>query len=168
MKHPELYDGKPDIKLFNNWVHSITNYTNIMRIHEHTMICTKHTKVKINKWLTVNMFMCTQWIPTILSVNLLPFNVNVGGSNILCSHQGTYLMRIDDKDYATTPLTSIGGLNASYNCPFQSTTTFQPDRPTEILIMPFLWLALGFMRYTHSCFWSRLLTCHYLIQGPDC
>ena len=114
------------------------------------------------------MFMCTQWIPTILSVNLLPFNVNVGGSNILCSHQGTYLMRIDDKDYATTPLTSIGGLNASYNCPFQSTTTFQPDRPTEILIMPFLWLALGFMRYTHSCFWSRLLTCHYLIQGPDC
>ena len=126
------------------------------------------TQVKINKWLTVNMFMCTRWIPTILSVNLLPFNVNVGGSNVPRSHRGPYLMRIDDKDSATTPLTSIGGLNTSYDRPFQSTTTFQPDHPTETLIVPFLRLAPGFTRYTHSCLWSRLLTRHYLIQGPDC
>ena len=54
----------------------------------HRMETTEHMKIK-NKWLAGNMFMCTQWIQTILSVNILPFNVNVGGSNIPHSHQGS-------------------------------------------------------------------------------
>ena len=70
--------------------------------------------------------------------NLLLFNISVGGSNVPRSHQGSYLMRIDDKDYTTRPLTSIGGLNASHDRPFQLTTTFQLDHPTKTLIMPFL------------------------------
>ena len=38
MKHPEPYDGEPDIEVFDNWVHSITNYADVMKIRERTMI----------------------------------------------------------------------------------------------------------------------------------
>ena len=38
MKHPELYNGKLDIETFDNWVHSITNYADVMKIRERTMI----------------------------------------------------------------------------------------------------------------------------------
>lgn len=38
MKHPEPYDGKQDIEIFDNWVLSVTNYADIMRIRERTMI----------------------------------------------------------------------------------------------------------------------------------
>ena len=38
MKHPEPYNSKPDIEVFDNWVHSVTNYADVMRIHECTMI----------------------------------------------------------------------------------------------------------------------------------
>lgn len=38
MKHPKLYDGKQDIEVFDNWVHSVMNYADIMKIRERTMI----------------------------------------------------------------------------------------------------------------------------------
>ena len=38
MKHPEPYNGKPDIDVFNSWVHSVINYTDVMKIRERTMI----------------------------------------------------------------------------------------------------------------------------------
>ena len=38
MKHPEIYDGKQDIEAFDNWVYSVTNYADVMRIRERTMI----------------------------------------------------------------------------------------------------------------------------------
>lgn len=38
MKLPESYDGKADIEAFDAWVFSITNYADVMRIREGTMI----------------------------------------------------------------------------------------------------------------------------------
>ena len=38
MKHPELYNGKLDIETFDNWVHSVTNYADVMKIRKRTMI----------------------------------------------------------------------------------------------------------------------------------
>ena len=101
------------------------------------------------KQVVDRIYLCMQTALTRLSINrnnLLPFNVSVGGSNVLRSHPGSYLMRIDDKDYTTRPLTSIGGLNASHDRPFQLTTTSQLDHPTKTLIVPFLRLTPGFTR----------------------
>ena len=70
MKHPELYDSELDIELFNNWVHSVTNYADIMRICEHTMIhmiseCVtgmaktfylKHVTNRADKWTYATLF----------------------------------------------------------------------------------------------------------------
>ena len=38
MKHPEPYDGKADLDVFDGWVHSITNYAEVMKVRETTMI----------------------------------------------------------------------------------------------------------------------------------
>ena len=38
MKHPTPYDGKPDIQKFDQWIASILNYADVMKIRERTMI----------------------------------------------------------------------------------------------------------------------------------
>jgi len=38
MKHPESYDGKPDLELFDGWMNSIITYADVMKIREKTMI----------------------------------------------------------------------------------------------------------------------------------
>ena len=38
MKMPGTYDGSTDMDVFDSWVYSITNYANVMRIRETTMI----------------------------------------------------------------------------------------------------------------------------------
>ena len=38
MKHPTPYNGKPDIQVYDQWMASITNYAQTMKIRERTMI----------------------------------------------------------------------------------------------------------------------------------
>ena len=71
MKHPEPYDGEPDIELFDNWVHSVTNYADVMRIRERTMIrmmseyvtgtaktfYLKHVANRADEWMYATLFL---------------------------------------------------------------------------------------------------------------
>ena len=38
MKHPEPYDGKQDLEVFDNWVNNVMTYAEVMKIRESTMI----------------------------------------------------------------------------------------------------------------------------------
>ena len=38
MKQPDTYDGKQDIDVFDDWATSITNYADVMKVSEGTMI----------------------------------------------------------------------------------------------------------------------------------
>ena len=38
MKHPDPYDGSPDLEVFDNWMNSVLNYADIMKLRESTTI----------------------------------------------------------------------------------------------------------------------------------
>lgn len=70
MKSPELYDGTPDLTVFDNWVASVVTYAKVMKIKESTMInmmgtlmtgtaqafWVENVAMKAEKWTFVKFF----------------------------------------------------------------------------------------------------------------